>query len=45
MPTVLAFIADRVGYGVMPVFALVLLGMMLVLFNLQAKIVDERNRS
>jgi len=43
MPTVFAFIAERVGYGVMPVFELVMLGLMLVLFNMQAKIVDNRN--
>lgn len=42
MPTVFAFIADFTGYGLMPVFALVLLCVMVVLFNAQARIVDAR---
>ena len=44
MPTIFAFIADFTGYGAMPLFALALLGAMLVLFNMQAKIVDEKNK-
>ena len=42
MPTIFASIASFVGYGFMPVFALALIGAMLVLFNMQARIVDAR---
>jgi len=42
LPTVFALIADFAGYGIMPVFALALVGAMLVLFNLQARIVDAK---
>ena len=42
MPTVFASIASFTGYGFMPVFALALIGAMLVLFNMQARIVDAK---
>ncbi len=42
MPTVFAFLADTVGYALMPVFALALLAAMIVLFGVQAKIVDRQ---
>lgn len=43
LPTVFAWLADFLGYGLMPVFALALLAAMVVLFGIQARIVDQRN--
>ena len=46
VPSIFAWLADFAGYGMLPVFALALTAIMVVLFNTQAKIVDnlERNR-
>lgn len=43
MPTVFGWIADALGYGVMPVFSLVITAVMIVLYNAQQKIADARN--
>ena len=44
VPTIFAFFADVVGYGLMPPFLLALVAAMAVLFNVQAKIVDGRKK-
>ncbi|MBQ7887100.1 MAG: MFS transporter [Clostridia bacterium] len=44
VPTIFAFFADIAGYGLMPPFLLALVAVMAVLFNMQAKIVDEKNK-
>ncbi|MBR3794553.1 MAG: MFS transporter [Clostridia bacterium] len=43
MPTVFGWIADVLGYGILPVFSLTITALMILLFNRQQKIVDERN--
>ena len=43
MPTVFGWIAEVLGYGVLPVYAFVLTAAMILLFNRQQKIVDQRN--
>ena len=42
MPTVFAALADRLGYGMLPVFCLAITAAMALLFGLQARIVDRR---
>ncbi len=41
-PTVFGWLAEALGYGILPAFALVLTVMMILLFNRQQRIVDER---
>ena len=43
MPTVFGWIADVLGYGVMPVFSLVLTAAMIALYSAQQSIVNARN--
>jgi fucose permease len=43
MPTVFGWIAEVTGYGILPVYSLVLTAAMILLFNRQQKIVDQRN--
>lgn len=43
MPTVFGWLADALGYGILPLFSLALTALMILLFNRQQKIVDERN--
>ena len=43
MPTIFGWIAELLGYGVLPAFALVLTAVMIALFNSQQRIVDARN--
>ncbi len=42
MPTIFGWIASELGYGILPVFALVFTAIMIVLFNGQQRIVDAR---
>lgn len=42
MPTIFGWIAELLGYGILPVFALALTAMMIALFNSQQRIVDAR---
>ncbi len=42
MPTIFGWIAELLGYGVLPVFALVFTAVMVALFNSQQRIVDAR---
>ena len=42
MPTVFGWIADAVGYGALPLYAIVLTTVMILLFNRQQKIVSAR---
>ena len=44
VPTIFAWLADFAGYGLMPPFLLALIAAMAVLFNAQAKIVDQKNK-
>ena len=43
MPTIFGWIASALGYGILPVFALVFTAVMIALFNSQQRIVDARN--
>ena len=43
MPTIFGWIASILGYGILPVFALVFTAVMIALFNSQQRIVDARN--
>ena len=43
MPTIFGWLAELLGYGILPVFALALTAMMIVLFGSQQRIVDARN--
>ena len=43
MPTVFGWIAEVTGYGILPLFSLMLTAIMILLFNRQQKIVDEKN--
>ena len=43
MPTVFGWIAEVTGYGILPVYSLVLTAAMILLFNRQQRIVDQRN--
>ncbi|MBP3522683.1 MAG: MFS transporter [Clostridia bacterium] len=43
MPTIFGWIAELLGYGVLPVFALVFTVVMIALFNSQQRIVNARN--
>lgn len=43
MPTIFGWIASILGYGILPVFALVFTAVMISLFNSQQRIVDARN--
>ena len=43
MPTVFGWIAEVLGYGILPVFSLVITVAMTLLYNAQQKIVDQRN--
>ena len=43
MPTVFGWLADAVGYGVLPLFSLVLTAASIALFTAQQRIVDRRN--
>ena len=43
MPTVFGWIAEALGYGVMPAFALALTAVMVLLYNGQQRIVDRKN--
>ena len=43
MPTVFGWIAEVLGYGVLPVFSLVITAVMTLLYNAQQRIVDQRN--
>jgi len=43
MPTVFGWLAEFMGYGILPVFSLALMVLMIVLFNGQQRIVDARN--
>ena len=43
MPTVFGWLAEALGYGILPVFALVITAAMTLLYNAQQKIVDQRN--
>ncbi|MBR5301480.1 MAG: MFS transporter [Clostridia bacterium] len=43
MPTVFGWIAEVTGYGILPLFSLVLTAAMILLFNKQQRIVDDRN--
>ncbi|MGN0773676.1 MAG: MFS transporter [Candidatus Ventricola sp.] len=43
MPTIFGWIAELLGYGVLPAFALALTAVMIALFNSQQQIVDARN--
>ena len=43
MPTVFGWLAEFMGYGILPVFSLALTVLMIVLFNGQQRIVDARN--
>ena len=43
MPTVFGWIAEALGYGVLPVFSLVITAAMTLLYNAQQGIVDRRN--
>lgn len=42
MPTIFGWIAELLGYGILPVFALALTAVMIALFNSQQRIVDAR---
>lgn len=42
-PTVFGWIANAVGYGALPVFAFVLTAVMILLFNRQQRIVNQKN--
>ena len=42
MPTIFGWIASALGYGILPVFALVLTAVMMALFGSQQRIVDAR---
>jgi len=43
MPTVFGWIAEALGYGVLPAYALVITAVMTLLYHTQQKIVDRRN--
>lgn len=43
MPTIFGWIAELLGYGVLPVFALAFTAVMIALFNSQQRIVNARN--
>ncbi|MDO4484904.1 MAG: MFS transporter, partial [Clostridia bacterium] len=43
MPTIFGWIAELLGYGILPVFSLVLTAVMIALFGSQQRIVDARN--
>ena len=43
MPTVFGWMAEVLGYGVLPVFALVITAAMTLLYNAQQRIVDQKN--
>lgn len=42
MPTIFGWLAELLGYGILPVFALALTAVMIALFNSQQRIVDAR---
>ena len=42
-PTIFGWMAEVVGYGALPVFSLALTAAMVLLYNAQQRIVDERN--
>ena len=43
MPTVFGWIAEWLGYGVLPVYSLIITAAMILLYNGQQRIVDKRN--
>ena len=43
MPTVFGWIAEAVGYGVMPAFSLAITVVMILLYSAQQRITDQRN--
>ena len=44
MPTVFGWIAEWLGYGVLPVYSLVITAAMIVLYHTQQRIVDQKNQ-
>lgn len=44
MPTVFGWLAEALGYGVLPVFSLALTAAMVLLYNAQQRIVDARDK-
>ena len=42
MPTIFGWLAEFFGHGILPLYALLLIGVMIVLFNRQQRIVEKR---